>query len=778
VNIVATNSLIRESSHRHGSLRVAVREVFFAGAYYSGLSHIHSVIAGPRTLILCYHNVLPREMLGTDDAYKVDIAADVFERQLQMLIRHWHVLPARLLESESSGMHPPDHRGGGVFLSFDDGMLNNFSIVEPLLRKYEVTAMFAVVPGLIDGAIPHLWRDHLYLLLRHACGGALRLPMDDYAKPVAVLPGQMDHIAAQFRQWVISRRVSDVYGVLRDICNRNGLSFSRYDHQPERFHPMSWEMVHKLQERGHVIGSHTLTHRILRLLPSTQRLAELRQSKAVLEERIGRPVNHLVYPYGSSAEVDAYSMRLARQCGYQFGFMNVPWRVRGPALMSIPRFSLPPNASAAMSHVTMSGLRHKIQWLGGRSRQPRVRVPFPGREPAWDSSRIEKLDMASVAPAAPPAARDADRVCEARRVSGVVGCRVGIFPFGSTANPYQELVARSLESQGLHVERIRGGSRFFPITRALAAPIDLLHMDWPHSFYTGRNTAAQWSKRAMYAMGLWQLKSRPLVWTAHNIVSHDSPDPAYDAVMIQKLIECCDAIQVMSVAAAKLMAQTYRIPSSTIVKVIPHGHYADVYANNIDRATARQKLGITPNQRVVLYSGRIRRYKGLDTLLEEFAVFCSPGDMLIVAGRNEAPAVVEQLSPLIQQVEKQGAQVRLITTAVPDDQLQIYFQACDVVALPFRNVLNSGSLLLAMSFGRCVVVPRMGSMPEIACPQASFFYDADEPHGLARALGEAFDTPDLLARGAAAREFALERYDWRRIGLSLATLYEQVLSRY
>jgi beta-1,4-mannosyltransferase len=123
-----------------------------------------------------------------------------------------------------------------------------------------------------------------------------------------------------------------------------------------------------------------------------------------------------------------------------------------------------------------------------------------------------------------------------------------------------------------------------------------------------------------------------------------------------------------------------------------------------------------------------------------------------------------------------GVRIELTDAVVPDDELQLYFNACDVVALPFRQVLNSGSLLLAMSFGCPVVAPRLGSIPEVACPEGWHGYDPADPGGLAGALARA-----LAAAGRAGlREhilaFTAARYDWdTRRGRRRSRLYRSIL---
>jgi len=353
---------------------------------------------------------------------------------------------------------------------------------------------------------------------------------------------------------------------------------------------------------------------------------------------------------------------------------------------------------------------------------------------------------------------------------------VGYFPYRPGFNPYQRLFSEALESAGVRVVRTPG-RRFTSIQAALRQETDLLHVDWPHAFYTGRNWLATRLKRLTYARGLAKLRRRPLVWTAHNLARHDAPDDADETQMIQRLIDCCDGVSVMSRAAEDLLRGTYRLADRTRVVVIPHGHYIDAYPNEISRATARAALAIAPEARVVLLLGRIRRYKGAGALVRAFAQAAGGRDVLIIAGPTAEAGLAAELDELAGRGLPDGAEVRIHRGLVPDERLQVYFNACDLVACPFRKVLNSGSLLLAMSFGRCVVAPRMGSLPEVACPDGYFGYDPEDPRGLAGALREALGQPDLPARGEAAMAFVRRRYGWREIGRETRAVYEEILGR-
>lgn len=351
---------------------------------------------------------------------------------------------------------------------------------------------------------------------------------------------------------------------------------------------------------------------------------------------------------------------------------------------------------------------------------------------------------------------------------------VGYFRYEPGINPYQTLFARALEQAGLKVDRI-GPRKFFPIHSALARRIDLLQMDWPDTLYLGRNALTSWVKRRMYYAGLGRLENFPLVWTLHNLVGHDAADAAYHRHMTQLLIDRCRGIIVMSEAARKLLHESYRVAGRTRVAVIPLGHFIDAYPNVIARPQARQQFSLKESGRMVLFLGSLRPYKGVEELIDAFAGLARPDDLLVLAGPALDPAYRERVKSLAASRRPAGAEIRVVSDLIPDDQLQVYFNASDLVALPFRNILNSASALMAQSFARCVVAPAIGSLPEALSGDGFFGYDPAQPSALAETLRRALARNDLLDRGLLAREHLRARLDWGSIGRKARELYEQVM---
>ena len=106
---------------------------------------------------------------------------------------------------------------------------------------------------------------------------------------------------------------------------------------------------------------------------------------------------------------------------------------------------------------------------------------------------------------------------------------------------------------------------------------------------------------------------------------------------------------------------------------------------------------------------------------------------------------------------------------IPEEELSVILRAADVAVLPFRNILTSGSAILAMSHGRPVVAPSMGCLPQTLPADASILYDPDVADGLSGALKIAA-AADLATMGQRARAYA-DTLDWAPIAERTAALY-------
>jgi glycosyltransferase involved in cell wall biosynthesis len=118
--------------------------------------------------------------------------------------------------------------------------------------------------------------------------------------------------------------------------------------------------------------------------------------------------------------------------------------------------------------------------------------------------------------------------------------------------------------------------------------------------------------------------------------------------------------------------------------------------------------------------------------------------------------------------------IRIFPCFIPDKDVQLYMNAADAVVLPFQDVLTSGSALLAMSFGKALILPRRGSLTEIVDNQGGLFYDPKEKAGMYKALQQAL-TADFSTMGKHNYE-EVKRFSWDKIAQKTYEVYSQCRS--
>ena len=186
------------------------------------------------------------------------------------------------------------------------------------------------------------------------------------------------------------------------------------------------------------------------------------------------------------------------------------------------------------------------------------------------------------------------------------------------------------------------------------------------------------------------------------------------------------------------------------------------------RAEARAGFGIPSGTRALTFLGLVRPYKNIAHLIR--TVRSLPADMsvvLLVAGKPLTP----DLAAAVEAAASSDPRVRLTLRRVPDDEVQRYLRAADLVVLPFTDITNSASALLALSFDRPVLVPSLGAMGELQAlvgPDWVRTYCGDlTPAVLSDAITWAGRRADAMPD--------LDALDWSAIARRTLSLYQAVI---
>jgi peptidoglycan/xylan/chitin deacetylase (PgdA/CDA1 family) len=197
-----------------------------------------------------------------------------------------------------------------VAFTFDDGCRDNLEWVCPMFARRGWPLTLYICPGLTDGTAPLWW--HYFEELVHRVEMVeleeldLRLPTSTRAERELAYDALCTAIRAS-DQRLANQRAGE-------LLHRHGIDWQ----QAPGTALMNWEEIQTLSQSPLVtLGAHSLTHRTLKLLDDDELEREMRGSKQVLEERIGRPVRHFSYPFGGRNAVDERVAAMGVQCGFE-----------------------------------------------------------------------------------------------------------------------------------------------------------------------------------------------------------------------------------------------------------------------------------------------------------------------------------------------------------------------------------------------------------------------------------------------------------------------------
>lgn len=341
------------------------------------------------------------------------------------------------------------------------------------------------------------------------------------------------------------------------------------------------------------------------------------------------------------------------------------------------------------------------------------------------------------------------------------------------SNPYQEKLAEYLVNLGIQVEGIDSRKIFLPTVVRRWSP-DILHLHWLHKYFEAPNAPNALFRLVKFISGIVILKLMgiKIVWTAHNLKNHENLYPLLDRICTSVVARLADAIIAHCQAAKCEIATTLQLRNKDKIFVVPHGNYTGYYENKIDRVEARKALDIPNSSLVFLFLGTIRPYKGVFELILAFKQLHNKEVQLVIAGE----ALNDELAQQIRQKIEGHDNIKFIPGFIPEEQIQVYMNSCDVVVFPYRDVLTSGAVVLAMSFGKTCIGPRRGCIGEILDNSGAFLYNPDIEEGLFQAMNSAVQNSGNLLSMGDYNQRSADQWSWDRIAEKTLEVYQQCLS--
>ena len=277
---------------------------------------------------------------------------------------------------------------------------------------------------------------------------------------------------------------------------------------------------------------------------------------------------------------------------------------------------------------------------------------------------------------------------------------IGIYPWVADltdeSDKHQKHFTVELEKKGFIVKRILY-KKGFPITNALKNNVDVLILDWVHSFYTSKSILSTIIKSFFGLMELictpkWNTK---VIWNLHNLKRHDGKFERIEKFCFQRLAKKVTYIRVFDRSHVEKVSKYLQITPHKII-VIEQGPY--VYENIIE-VDIRKRYDVKKDKNILLFFGSVRQGKGLEQFLETFSKLKLNDWVFLIAGKGGEKILEEK----VLDITDSSSNIIFDNRYIPDEEVESYFRQCNRIVLPYENTLNSGILLLAKTFNTQVI---------------------------------------------------------------------------
>ncbi|MDQ0574560.1 glycosyltransferase [Agromyces albus] len=292
---------------------------------------------------------------------------------------------------------------------------------------------------------------------------------------------------------------------------------------------------------------------------------------------------------------------------------------------------------------------------------------------------------------------------------------------------------------------------YFGWRAALFSRFDVFHVHWPEFLLRADNQLIAAAKQILFRLFISRLRRRgtPVVRTLHNLHPH-TPGTRLEERLLAEL----DKVTTVTV----LLNESTSIEHWRKTLTILHGHYVDVFAEHPRSTPTRGRL---------VYAGRIEPYKGVIDLLDAFSEVDQEQLSVRIVGEPSS-GLGEQITSRIRILKNASAALEFVS----DSQMVAEITAAELVVLPYREMHNSGVLLVALSLGKPVLVPRSESNQLLANEVGADWVLQYDGMISAEIIRRGVED----ARRTAGRVPDLSRRDWATIASRYADVFMDAIS--
>lgn len=328
-------------------------------------------------------------------------------------------------------------------------------------------------------------------------------------------------------------------------------------------------------------------------------------------------------------------------------------------------------------------------------------------------------------------------------------------------------------------------SRFAKISRIVShyrSLISYAATSQSRVFHILWNSKVQWFDRTLL-MVYYKLLGKRIALTAHNVnqARRDSQDNWLNRLTLRIQYHLTDHIFVHTEKMKAELMEDFGVATGSVT-VIRHPINDAFQDTEITPLEAKRRFALGGTDKTILCFGRIKPYKGIEYLLSAFQRLVAEDERyrLIIAGEVQKgnEKYLESLTRVVAAELKRG-QVILKTEFIPDEDMEIYLKAADVMVLPYKDIFQSGVLFLGYSFGLPVIATDVGSFrEEISEGETGYICMPGNPEDLTRVIktyfsGGLYRHLDVTRRRI--KEYAAIHHSWSAVANLTRQAYESIL---
>lgn len=281
----------------------------------------------------------------------------------------------------------------------------------------------------------------------------------------------------------------------------------------------------------------------------------------------------------------------------------------------------------------------------------------------------------------------------------------------------------------------------------------------------------------------YKLLGKKLVFTAHNVdeKERDGGNNILNRLSLRILYLLVDHIFVHTKKMKSQLIDEFNLTEAK-VSVIPFGINNTIPKTDLTKSEARAKLHFNNYEKVLLFFGHIAPYKGLEYAIHAMDLLREKDDnyRLVIAGQIKGcQAYWEELERTIEVLGLSKYIIKKIEY-IPDEDVEAFFKAADVLVLPYKFIYQSGVLFLSYNFGLPVIATDVGSLREdILEGRTGMICRADDPDDLADKVRRYFNSDLFRHLGSNMKDiisYGNEKHSWDEVGNATYSVYGNLLA--